>query len=119
MNKEILTLYEAYFRNRDNFKIFLEDLQLHHCVFCRGEEITQVKHCKTNVNKIILQYLNHLKLISCSSWEKVKYFFKSVRISGFLDDNCIGKWKLVKWQEKDIYILCHFSDDEKECVYFT
>ena len=119
MNEEILTIYESYFRNGDNYKIFLKDLQFHHCCFCWSEEFIKVKHCKPDMNKIILQYLNHLKLISCPSWEKVKYFFKSIKISGFLNDNCVGKWKMVKWLEKDIYILCYFRDDDEKCVYFT
>ena len=27
MNEEILTLYESYFKNPDNFKIFIQELQ--------------------------------------------------------------------------------------------
>lgn len=119
MNEEILTLYESYFRNPDNHKILLEELQNHHCSFCLLERVMKVKHSKTDMNKIILQYLDHLKLISCSSWEKVKYFFNSIKISGFLNDDCIGKWKMVLWEEKDIYILCHFTDNGKEVVYFN
>ena len=118
MNEEILTLYESYFQNRDNHKIFLEDLQDHHCSFCWPEEVTKVKHCKVDVNKLILQYLNHIKLISTIPWENVKYFFKSVRISGFLDEETLGKWKFVKWEEKNIYILCRFTANEENCIYF-
>ena len=112
MNEEILTLYEAYFRNADNHKIFIQDLQCHHCCFCEDTTL-KVKHCskysKTDMTKIILEYLNHLKLISCPSWEKVKYFFRSIRISGFLADDCVGKWMMIKWLEKDIYILCRIE----------
>ena len=109
MNEEILTLYEAYFRNADNHKIFIDNLQSHHCCFCWPEETVRVKHCKTDMIKIILEYLIHLKLISCPSWEKVKYFLKSIRISGFLEDDCIGKWTMIKWLEKDIYISCRIE----------
>ena len=109
MNEEILTLYEAYFQNVDNHKIFIDELPFHHCCFCSPEKTIKVKHCKTDMVKIILEYLNHLKLISCPSWEKVKYFFKSITISGFLADNCLGKWTMIKWQEKDIYILCRIE----------
>ena len=119
MNVEVLNLYEAYFRNSDNYKIFVDELQEHHCRFCWPEKLSKVKHCKTDMNKIILEYLDHLKLISSPSWKKIKYFFKSVRISGFLNDNYVGKWKMVRWEEKDIYILCHFTDDDKSCIYFN
>ena len=109
MNEEILTLYEAYFQNVDNHKIFIDELPFHHCCFCSSEKTVKVKHCKTDMVKIILEYLNHLKLISCPSWEKVKYFFKSITISGFLADNCLGKWTMIKWEEKDTYILCRIE----------
>ena len=118
MNDEILTLYENYFRNPDNHKIFLEDLQDHHCLFCWPEQICKVKHCKVDVNKLILQYLNHVKLISTIPWDNIKYFFKSVRISGFLDEETLGKWKFINWEEKNVYILCRFTDDEQKCIYY-
>ena len=108
-----MTLYEAYFRSANNCKIFIDDLQFHDCRFCWPEEKLKMKHvlkhCKTDMVKIILEYLNHLKLISCPPWEKLKYFFKSIRISGFLADDCVGKWCILKWVEKDIYILCRFE----------
>ena len=104
MNEETLILYESYFKNVHNYKIFIDELPFHHCSFCWPEEIIKVKYCKTNMNKIILEYLNHLKLMSYP-WEKVKYFLKSIRISGFLANNCVGKWMMIKWQEKDIYIF--------------
>ena len=118
MNTEIFELYELYFKNIDNHKIFLDDLEKHHCCFCCPEKVLKIYHSKTDMNKIILQYLEHLKLISCPSWEKAKYFFKSVRISGF-NDSCIGKWKIEKWEEKDVYILCYFVDGEDKCTYFS
>ena len=74
MNEEIITLYEAYFQNVDNHKIFISEVLDHNCRFCSPEGVFKVKHCKTDMTKLILEYLNHLKLISCSTWEKVKYF---------------------------------------------
>ena len=38
MNEEILTLYETYFQNMDNRKIFINELMSHHCRFCYPEE---------------------------------------------------------------------------------
>ena len=102
MNEEILTLYETYFRNFGNYKLYIKDLSIHNCCFCSHK--INVKHCKTDMSQIILEYLNHLKLF-CYPWEKIKYFFKSIKISGFLDDNCLGKWTMVRWVEKDVYIL--------------
>ena len=107
MNEEILTLYESYFQNRYNYKIFIGELPFHHCRFCSSEEIIiNVYYCKTDMSKIILEYLNHLKLVSGMSWEKIKYFFKSIRISGFLSNTYTAKWTMLKWQDKDIFIVC-------------
>ena len=47
MNEEILTLYETYFQNMDNCKIFINELMRHHCRFCYPEETVKLKHCKT------------------------------------------------------------------------
>ena len=108
MNKEILTLYETYFQSADNnFRIFVDELASHHCSFCLPEKAVKIKHCKTDMIKIILEYLNHLKLMSYP-WKKLKYFFKSIEITGFLTENCLGKWTMKKWLEKDTYILCRY-----------
>ena len=118
MNVEIFELYELYFKNIDNHKIFLDDLEKHHCCFCWPEKKLNFFYSKTDVNKIILQYLDHLKLIISPSWEKVKYFFKSVRISGFFNDNNVGWWKLERWDEKNTYILCYFPNKTSQVTYF-
>ena len=111
MNEEILTLYESYFKNPDNFKIFIQELQDHdRCFFCVSDKNTKVFHCKTDVARIILKYLEHLKLIQNPCWKRVKYFFKSITISGFFDEKNTGKWQLINWKEKNIYILCYFGD---------
>lgn len=118
MNVETLSLYELYFRKHKK-DIFMHELLEHHCSFCSLEVNTKVLHCKTDVAKVILEYLNHSRLVTSPSWKKMKYFFKSVTISGFFDDNILGKWKMVKWEEKDIYILCQLTDDDKNCIYFN
>ena len=110
MNIETLTLYESYFQNVDNHKIDICAIACHNCHFCRlpNEIIIPVYYSKTDMSKVVLEYLNHLKLMSCS-WEKVKYFFKSIKISGFLHENFVAKWSMLKWVEKDIFILCSFK----------
>ena len=109
MNEEVLTLYGTYFQNADNnYKVFVDKLTFHHCYFCSEPETVKAKHCKTDVTKIILVYLNHLKLM-CAPWKKVKYFLRSIKISGFLADDCLGKWTMIKWKEKDIFILCRIK----------
>ena len=106
MNIETLTLYESYFQNVDNHKICIWTIACHHCRFSSSEEIIiNVCYSKNDIAKIILEYLNHLKLMSCS-WEKVKYFFKSIKISGFLVEDFVAKWTMLKWVEKDVFILC-------------
>ena len=120
MDVETLDLYECYFKNRQ-YKIFLSELYEHHCRFCRfcsplNVEFKEEEY-KTEVAKIILEYLNHCRLVSSLCWSKMKYFFKSIRLSGFLDSNIVGKWKIEKWEEKDVYILYQVSDNN--CIYYS
>ena len=109
MNIETLALYEAYFQNQDNHKINICEIACHHCRFCSTEEIIiKVYYCKEDMCKVILEYLNHLKLMSCS-WEKVKYVFRSMKICGFLAEGFVAKWSMLKWKEKDVFIVCSFK----------
>lgn len=117
MEQETFDLYELYFKNQQP-KIFLPELYEHHCRFCSPLNVEfKILECKTDVAKIIFEYLNHCRLFSALRWDKMKYFFKSVKISGFLDKNVIGKWQLEKWEEKDVYILCQVSDNK--CIYYS
>ena len=117
MNIETLNLYELYFQKQER-NIFLSELYEHHCRFCSPLKVElKDQECKTDVTKIILEYLNHCRLVSALSWSKMKYFFKSVRMSGFLDSSIVGKWKIEKWEEKDIYILYQVSNDNS-CIYY-
>ena len=118
MNIETLELHELYFKSRQR-KIFLSELYEHHCRFCSplNVELKEFEF-KADVTKIILEYLNHCRLFFCSCWSKMKYFFKSVKISGFLDSSVIGKWKIEKWEEKDVYILYQVSNNNK-CIYYS
>ena len=114
MNVETLNLYELYFKNSER-KVFLSELIEHYCRFCLPQVDFKAEECKTDVAKIIVEYLSHSKLVSSLSWSKMKYFFKSVRISGFLDSSIVGKWKIEKWEEKDVYILYQASNDNN-CI---
>ena len=109
MNVETLALYEAYFQNQDNHKINIWEVACHRCRFCSTEEIIiPVFYSKEDISKIILEDLNHLKLMS-SSYQKVRYLFKSMKICGFLVEGFVAKWTMLKWQEKDIFIVCSFK----------
>ena len=117
MEVETLDLYECYFKKQQR-KIFLSELYEHHCRFCWPLTLEFKKEeSKTEVAKVILEYLIHCRLVSSFCWSKMKYFFKSIRISGFLDSNIVGNWKIEKWEEKDVYILYQVSDDD--CIYYS
>ena len=74
--------------------------------FCKNrQKIRLVYHCKQDMVKFILMYLNHLKIYRVC-WKKVQYFIRSIELSNFCDDNTVGKWVMDYWYEKDIYILC-------------
>ena len=118
MDVETLDLYQLYFKKQKR-KIFLSELYEHYCCFCSPLNVEfKTFECKTDIAKIILEYLNHCRLVSGLCWSKMKYFFKSVRISGFLDENINGKWKIEKWEEKDVYILYQVSNDNS-CIYYS
>ena len=109
MNIETLMLYETYFQNQDNHKINIWEVACHHCRFCSNEEIIiKVYYNKKDFVKVVLEYLNHLKLMSCS-WKKARYVLKSMKISGFLKEDFVAKWNMLKWVEKDIFIICSFK----------
>ena len=89
------------------------------CRFCSLLTLKfEKKECKTEVAKIILEYLTHCRVFSSFCWCKMKYFFKSVRMSGFLNNSIVGEWKIEKWEEKDVYILYQVSKDNS-CIYYS
>ena len=108
MEETTLTIYESFFKNNENWRLSIYELPFHNCLFCQNEKkIKIIYHCKQDMVKYIIMYLNHLKVYQCS-WEKVKYFINSVKLSKFCDDHVTGKWSMEYWSEKNIYILLHF-----------
>ena len=108
MEETILTIYESYFKNYQNWYLPIYELPFHNCCFCQnGKKNKIIYHCKQDMAKFIITYLNHLKVYRCS-WEKVKYFINSVKLSNFCDEHTTGKWLMEYWFEKDIYILICF-----------
>ena len=108
MEETTLTIYESYFKNYQNWHLPIYELPFHNCCFCQnGKKIKIIYHCKQDMVKFKIMYLNHLKVYRCS-YEKVKYFINSVKLSNFCDEHTIGKWLMEYWSEKDIYILLHF-----------
>ena len=106
MEETTLTIFESYFKNHQNLNLPFCELSIHNCFFCKnGRKTRFIYHCKQDMVKFILMYLNHLKIYRCS-WKKIQYFIKSIKLSNFCDDNTIGKWVMDYWYEKDIYILC-------------
>ena len=108
MEETTLTIYESFFKNYENWRLSIRELPFHNCYFCQnGKKIKIIYHCKQDMVKYIIMYLNHLKVYQCS-WEKVKYFINSVKLSKFCDEYVTGKWSMEYWSEKNIYILLHF-----------
>ena len=108
MEETTLEIYESYFKNYENWRLLIYDLPFHNCCFCEnGKKINIVKHCKQDMARYIITYLNHLKIYRCS-WKKVKYFINSIKLTKFCDEDTTGKWSMKYWTEKDIYILLSF-----------
>ena len=108
MEETTLTIYESYFKNYKNWYLPVHELPFHNCCFCKnGQKIKIIYHCKQDMVKFIITYLNHLKIYRCS-WAKVKYFINSIKLSNFCDENTAGKWVMEYWYEKDVYILLCF-----------
>ena len=103
MEETTLDLYKAYFKN-DNWSFSLEKLQSHNCFFCDNKKYKMTFDYKKDAAEFIILYFNHLKIYGVS-WEKVKYFFNSIKISKFCDNETIGPWRMEYWYNKDIYIL--------------
>ena len=108
MEESTLDVYEAYFKNEDNWFFSLKDLSSHKCLFCTDKKFKITFDYKQDAADTIISYLNHLKIYG-GSWKKVKYFIESVRISNFCNDTTAGKrWLMTYWFEKDTYILSSF-----------
>ena len=108
MEETTLEIFESYFKN-DNWRFSIGELSSHNCCFCKNEEqkIKIIYHCKQDMTKFVITYLNHLKVYGCR-WKKVNYFINSIKLSKFCDENVTGKWLMKYWHEKDIYILLCF-----------
>ena len=105
MEKTTLTIYKSYFKNHQDSNLSIYEPS-HNCFFCKNEQkIRLVYHCKDEIVKFILLYLNHLKFYRVH-WKKVQYFIRSIELSNFCNNNIVGKWVMDYWREKDIYILC-------------
>ena len=105
MEEITLSIYKSYFKKQQPNLQNIYDSS-HNCFFCKNRQKTRfIYHCKQDMVKFILMYLNHLKIYR-TPWRKVQYFIKSIEMCNFCDDNIVGKWVMDYWREKDIYILC-------------
>ena len=108
MEETTLDVYEAYFKNKNNWFFSLKDLSSHKCLFCTGKKFKITFDYKQDATDLIICYLNHLKIYG-GCWKKVKYFIESIRMSNFCNDTTGGKcWVMSYWFEKDTYILSSF-----------
>ena len=106
MEETTLDIYEAYFKNDNNWSFSLNNLTSHNCIFCNNTKYRIKFDYKQDAADLIISYLNHLKIYGCC-WKKVKYFINSIRISNFCNETT-ESWAMEYWYQKDIYILYSF-----------
>ena len=104
MEETTLDIYEAYFKNGNNWFFSLKDLTSHNCLFCNNTKYRITCDYKQDAADLIISYLNHLKIYGCC-WKKVKYFISSIRISNFCNETTNKRWMINYWFQKDIYII--------------
>ena len=111
----IVDVYEQYFMNVDDLKIELLKRRNHTCIVCSDEPINSSygKNNKDSTKKIIIGYLEHLKVFGFSS-NLAMLFINSVRDSGILCNRVQGFWEFKEHETQYVFIIEHSLDDKIE-----
>ena len=111
----ILDVYEEYFANEDEVKIDLSKRRNHECIVCNNEPKngSYGKDDKCGTAKIIVGYLEHLKVFGFSS-KLANLFIDSVRDSGVLCKKVEGFWEFKEHETAYVHIIEHSLDDKIE-----
>ena len=111
----IVDVYEQYFMNVDEIKIDLAKRRSHNCLVCNEEPKngSYGKNDRCSTAKIIVGYLEHLKVFGFSS-KLANLFIDSVRDSGILCNKVQGFGELKEHETAYIFIIEHSLDDKIE-----
>ena len=111
----IIDVYEQYFMNTDEIKIDLSRRRNHNCLVCNTEPKngSYGKNDRCEITKIIVGYLEHLKVFGFSS-KLVLLFIDSVKDSGVLCNKVQGFWELKEHDTSYVFIVEHSVNDENK-----
>ena len=105
----VVDVYEQYFINLVEPKIEYFKKNTHTCLICRLEperNDSYGKSDRTDTEKIIVEYLEHLKVFAISN-NLAKVFIKSVRDSGILCKKVKGYWEFKEHGKDYVFIIEH------------
>ena len=111
----IVDVYEQYFMNLENSKIDFLKRRNHSCLVCTEEPKngSYGKNDRCSTSKIIVGYLEHLKVFGFSS-KLANLFIDSVRDSGILCNKVQGFWEFKEHETAYTFIIEHSLDDKIE-----
>ena len=108
----IVDVYEQYFINLPKPKLQFFKKNRHTCLICRKEPTkagSYGKFDRTSTEKIIIEYLEHLKVIGFSN-NLAKVFINSIRDSGILCGKVKGYWEFKEHETDYVFIIEHCLD---------
>ena len=109
----IVDVYEEYFTNLvEPPKVPFSKKNGHTCLICRHEPNRNGSYGKsdrTATEKIIVEYLEHLKLFGFSD-NLAKIFINSIRDSGILCRKVKGFWEFKEDEKVYVFIIEHCLD---------
>ena len=111
----ILDVYEHYFMSLENSKVEFFKRRTHKCLVCSEEPKngSYGKNDKWTTEKIIIGYLEHLKVFGFAS-NLANVFIDSVRDSGVLCNKVRGFWEFKEHEIQYVFIIEHSLDDKIE-----
>ena len=111
----IVDVYKQYFTNVDEIQIDLLKRRNHECIVCNEEPKngSYGKNDKYSTEKIVIGYLEHLKVFGFSS-KFANLFIDSVRDSGILCKKVHGFWEFKEHETAYVFIIEHSLDDKIE-----
>ena len=108
----IVDVYEEYFTNLVEPKVqFFKKYRKHTCLICKPEPLRDAygKFDRTSTEKIIIEYLEHLKVFAVSN-DLALVFINSIKDSGILCEKVKGYWEFKEDETNYVFIIEHCLD---------
>ena len=109
----IVDVYEEYFINLvEPLKVHFFKKNRHTCLICREEPNKNGSYGKSDrtfTEKIIVEYLEHLKVFGFSN-NLAQVFINSIRDSGILCGKVKGYWEFKEHEKYYVFIIEHCLD---------